>query len=108
MTRLAAVCRRSHTTAATSAQGIWPNARLPTSTYHAAPFPAGAPTPRCFGAYKPRCRHMAPTDARIKGLGREIADEYAFLKDRYSNEPAYQHGAVAANIIKRDKQPRLT
>jgi len=51
---------------------------------------------------------MAPTDARIKGLGREIADEYAFLKDRYSNEPAYQHGAVAANIIKRDKQPRLT
>ncbi|KAK4042647.1 Alpha/Beta hydrolase protein [Parachaetomium inaequale] len=38
---------------------------------------------RHLGAYAPLCRHLAPTDARIKGLGREIADEYALLRDSY-------------------------
>lgn len=39
---------------------------------------------RHLGAYAPLCRHFAPTDARIKGLGKEIADEYALLRDSYS------------------------
>jgi triacylglycerol lipase len=42
---------------------------------------------RYFGAYAPLCRRLAPTDARIKGLGKEIADEYALLRDSYSKRP---------------------
>lgn len=39
---------------------------------------------RRFGAYAPLCRHLTPTDARInKGLGTEIADQYALLRDSY-------------------------
>ncbi|KAK3305376.1 Alpha/Beta hydrolase protein [Chaetomium strumarium] len=38
---------------------------------------------RHFGAYAPLCRDIAPTDARIKGLGREIDGEYAVLRDNY-------------------------
>jgi triacylglycerol lipase len=39
---------------------------------------------RHLGAYAPLCRQFAPTDARIKGLGKEIADEYALVRDSYS------------------------
>jgi triacylglycerol lipase len=42
---------------------------------------------RQFGAYAPLYRHIAPTDARIEGLGKEIADEYALLRDNYSMPP---------------------
>ena len=42
---------------------------------------------RRFGAYAPRCRQIPQTDARIKGLGTEIADEYALLRDSYRTQP---------------------
>jgi triacylglycerol lipase len=42
---------------------------------------------RHFGAYAPLCRDTAPTDARIKGLGREIDGEYAVLRDNYGMRP---------------------
>ncbi|KAL2171601.1 hypothetical protein VTG60DRAFT_2434 [Thermothelomyces hinnuleus] len=54
--------------------------------------PAGLP--RQLGAYAPLCRRLAPTDARIKGLGREIADDYALLRDSYE---APQHPIVLAH-----------
>jgi triacylglycerol lipase len=41
-----------------------------------------------LGAYAPLCRNLAPTDARIKGLGKEIADEYARLRDSYRMLPS--------------------
>ncbi|KAK4100062.1 triacylglycerol lipase-like protein [Parathielavia hyrcaniae] len=45
---------------------------------------ASAAPKRQFGAYAPLCRRIAPTDARIiTDMGREIADEYAQLRDSY-------------------------
>ncbi|KAK3294983.1 Alpha/Beta hydrolase protein [Chaetomium fimeti] len=49
---------------------------------------------RHLGVYAPLCRHLAPTDARIKGLGKEIADEYALLRDSYK---APKHPIVLAH-----------
>ncbi|KAK3906728.1 Alpha/Beta hydrolase protein [Staphylotrichum tortipilum] len=49
---------------------------------------------RHLGAYAPRCRHLAPADARIKGLGREIADDYALLRASYR---APKHPVVLAH-----------
>ncbi|KAL1842224.1 hypothetical protein VTJ49DRAFT_5836 [Mycothermus thermophilus] len=38
---------------------------------------------RRFSARSPLFSELATTDARVKGLGKEIADEYASLRDRY-------------------------
>lgn len=43
----------------------------------------GASPRRHLRTYAPLCRELAPADARIKGLGKEIADEYALLRDSY-------------------------
>lgn len=38
---------------------------------------------RHFGAFAPLHRRLTSADARIKDLGREIADDYALLRDHY-------------------------
>ncbi|KAK4110038.1 alpha/beta-hydrolase [Canariomyces notabilis] len=49
---------------------------------------------RYFSAAARLLSHQEPTDARIKGLGKEIADEYARLRDRYATP---KHPVVLAH-----------
>ena len=59
--------------------------------------PQSASSKRHFGAYAPLCRQLAPTDARIKGLGKEIADEYALLRECYGMIVSYAVGLPPRN-----------
>ncbi|KAK4142056.1 triacylglycerol lipase [Dichotomopilus funicola] len=58
-------------------------AAVSTPTFAASAFTYGASPRRHLRTYTPLCREPAPADARIKGLGKEIADEYALLRDSY-------------------------
>ncbi|KXX77892.1 Lipase 2 [Madurella mycetomatis] len=67
----------------------WPRALVASKARYR---PAGLR--RCFGTPASLCRHPRPTDARIEGLGKEIANEYASLKTRYA---APKHPVVLAH-----------
>lgn len=71
----------------------WPRALVTSKIRYRPAGPAGLT--RCFGTSASLCRRPRPTDARIEGLGKEIADEYASLKTRYgmSRSPSWSPNA---------------
>ncbi|KAL2264442.1 hypothetical protein VTK26DRAFT_7 [Humicola hyalothermophila] len=64
----------------------WPNLvtlSRPNACRHRTTSHVSAVSTRHLGAYAPLRRQLTPTDARIKGLGKAIADEYAMLRESY-------------------------
>ncbi|KAL2264925.1 hypothetical protein VTJ83DRAFT_7435 [Remersonia thermophila] len=58
---------------------------------------------RCFNAYAPLFSELATTDGRVKGLGKEIADEYARRRDRYEvpkHPMVLAHGLLGFSELK--------